>query len=278
MGKLLYPFKHDIVFKMYFVRHQDQLKRLIALILKIRLDSITEFVVVNGEIPPEMISTKFCRLDIHMKVNGRLVDLEVQVNDEGDYGNRAAYYGARDYSSALSSGMEYRDIPPVIIISIIDFKLWRGDDVHSMWHVSNDATHQRMVDNWEWHFLELPKLSNIVDTEDELDIWLNIFNADTEEDIKKLLKLEVPMVETTINAYREVTADGAFLELVRMREDAKHNEISALARARREAHKEGKLEGRLERDREVALKMIANNFPDDIIEQLTGLTRATVHQ
>ena len=64
---------------MFYVRHQDLLKRLVSLILGIPLESITEFRVINTEMPPEALRTKFCCLDINMKVNGRFVDLEIQV-------------------------------------------------------------------------------------------------------------------------------------------------------------------------------------------------------
>ena len=35
--------------------------------------------------PPESLEDRFCRLDINMTVNGQRVDLEIQVNDEGDF-------------------------------------------------------------------------------------------------------------------------------------------------------------------------------------------------
>ena len=55
MTELKYTFKNDILFKMYFMRHQEQLKFLIALILRIPLGSITEFMIINTEMPPEAI-------------------------------------------------------------------------------------------------------------------------------------------------------------------------------------------------------------------------------
>jgi hypothetical protein len=46
---------------------------------------LQEFVILNSEITPETIGKKFCRLDIHLKVNGEYVDVEMQVNDK-DWG------------------------------------------------------------------------------------------------------------------------------------------------------------------------------------------------
>ena len=111
MTKLKYKFTNDTLFKILFVKYPDLLKRLVANILKIPLESITEFVITNPEVPPEVVGDKFCRLDINMLVDGQRVDLEVQVSDEGDFPERSLYYWAREYSSALGEGGEYINLP-----------------------------------------------------------------------------------------------------------------------------------------------------------------------
>ena len=83
MSKLQYTFKTDTLFKMLFVKHQDLLKKLVAALLKIKAESIQQFIVRNEEMPPEALGDKFCRLDINMVVNDQLIDLEIQVAYEG---------------------------------------------------------------------------------------------------------------------------------------------------------------------------------------------------
>lgn len=77
MSKLQYTFKTDTLFKMLFVRYPELLKKLVAELLGVPLESLQEFVIRNPEMPPENLGDKFCRLDINMKVNGQRVDLEV---------------------------------------------------------------------------------------------------------------------------------------------------------------------------------------------------------
>jgi predicted transposase/invertase (TIGR01784 family) len=131
MRKLQYTFKTDTLFKMLFVKHKDLLKKLVAALLEIPLESIEQFVVRNEEIPPEPLGDKFCRLDINMVVNGRLVDLEIQVANEGDYPERVMLYWAREFSTALPAGESYSMLPRTVIISIIDFKLFDCAEFHS---------------------------------------------------------------------------------------------------------------------------------------------------
>jgi len=47
--ELKYTFKTDTLFKLLFVRHPDLLKRLIALLLDIPLESISEFINQSGD-------------------------------------------------------------------------------------------------------------------------------------------------------------------------------------------------------------------------------------
>jgi predicted transposase/invertase (TIGR01784 family) len=54
-----------------------------------------------------------------MTVDGRVTDLEIQVQDEHDYPERSLYYWAREYSTALGEGKEYIELPQVVIINIV---------------------------------------------------------------------------------------------------------------------------------------------------------------
>jgi hypothetical protein len=59
--KLEYNFKSDVLFKMLFCEHPHLLKRLIAVLLGIPIESISQFYITNTEMPPEEIGKKFCR-------------------------------------------------------------------------------------------------------------------------------------------------------------------------------------------------------------------------
>ena len=98
MTKLAYCFTNDVLFKMFFTRRQDLLKRLVASLLSITHESIQELTITNPEILPDIIENKLCRLDINMKIDNRITDLEIQVKNENDYPERSLYYWARDFS------------------------------------------------------------------------------------------------------------------------------------------------------------------------------------
>jgi predicted transposase/invertase (TIGR01784 family) len=235
---LEYTLTNDILFKIYFVKNQNFLKRFIALRLGIDLDNVEQFEVINPEIPPEMLSEKFCRLDVNMKVNGQRIDLEIQVADEGDYPERSLYYWARDFSSALPSGGDYVNLPRTILISILGFRLFKREAFHSEFQLLEVSDHTPLTDKQVLHFFELPKLPPPNSSEAEADLWLALFAAKSEEDLKKIEELGVPIMNEAITAYRSATVSPEFREAERLRSIARHNEAAALRHAAEEAAKE----------------------------------------
>jgi len=270
--KLEYTLKNDTLFKMLFVKYPDLLKRLVSALIGIRYESIDQFVITNPEIPPESLGDKFCRLDINMTVDGKRVDLEIQVKDEHDFPERSLFYWAREYSTALGEGKAFNELPRVVVISIVDFRLFDCVDFHSEYQALEVLRHTSLTDKMSLHYFELPKLPEVISVNNGLQLWLKLFDAETEEELKKIESLEVPDMQQAIEAYRSITATDEFRTLERMRSDARHNEASALSNARREGRDEGIDEGITK----VARNMLSRGWSIDEIIEVTGLTRAEI--
>jgi len=239
MTKLEYTFKTDTLFKMLFVKYPDLLKRLVAELLGIKYDSIEQFIITNPEMPPESLGDKFCRLDINMMVDGQRIDLEIQVNDEGDYPERSLYYWAREFSTGLSEGGSYSELPRTIIINILAFKLFDCKEFHSEFQALEVTRHTQLTNKMSLHYYELPKLPNSINTNNGKELWLKLFKAETEEELQKIEALEVPIMNEAVKAYRHVAASSEFREIARLWSKARHDEAQALNNAeRRGAEKE----------------------------------------
>ena len=201
------------------------------------------FEIKNPEMPPEILGKKFCRLDILMMVDGEQVNLEVQVENEGDYPERVLFQWARIYSNALPVGDKYNELPRTIIISILDFTLF-GDctEFHSEFKALEVARSNPLTDKMVLHFFELPKLPDCIDKkEDLLLLWLALFKANTEEDLKRIEELGVNELSEAVTAYNNITASSEFLEMERLRIKASHDEAQALynAERKRDEHWQG---------------------------------------
>jgi predicted transposase/invertase (TIGR01784 family) len=229
MSKLAHTLTNDLLFKMFFRDYPGLLKRAVARMLYISPENIDSILITNPEIPPEMMKEKFCRLDIVMKIDGRLVNLEVQVADEGDYPERSLYHWARLYSGALLSGGDYAELPQTITINIIAFKLFDCDEFYSEFRPLEVSRHCLLTNKQCICYFELSKLPEVVAGDDELKLWLALFNAKTEEELNKLKNIGGEIMAQAVMAYRHVSASGEFKEMERLRVLARHNEASALA-------------------------------------------------
>jgi len=227
---------------MLFTKYPILLKRLVAELLGIEYESIGQFAITNPDISPEEIEKKFCRLDINMVVNGQRVDLEVQVNDEGNYPERSLYYWAREFSTALDEGEDYTDLPRTIVISILGFTQFADPKkFHSEFQVLEVTSHELLTDKCALHYFELPKLPESVSADNSRDLWLKLFKAETEEELAKIEALEVPIMSEALQAYRHVAASDEFREIERIRSKTRHDEAQAIRNAerRRDEHWQG---------------------------------------
>ena len=89
------------------------------------------------------------------------------------------------------------------------------------------------------HFFELPKLPDVLNRDDLLLLWLTLFKANTEEELKQIKELGVTELSEAVNAYHNVTASAEFKEMERLRIKASHDEAQAIGNAERRGERRG---------------------------------------
>jgi predicted transposase/invertase (TIGR01784 family) len=155
------------------------------------------------------------------------------------------YHFARIYSSTLPAGNDYSLLPRTIIISIIDFKLFQCEEVHSEFQILEVNRHTPLTDKCGLHFFELPKMPNVnsINPQNEKDLWLALFNAETEDELEELSKTGGAVMNEAIQAYRGVTVTNEFRSLEWLREKTRHDEAQALQNAERRGEQRGEKRG-----------------------------------
>ena len=272
MTKLKYTMKTDTLFKLLFTKYQDLLKRFVAELLGIEYESIEQFIIVNPDISPEELGKKFCRLDINMMVNDQKVDLEVQVADEGNYLERSLFYWAREFSTGINEGEDYRELPRTIVISILGFiQFPNRSSFHSEFQCLETTTHEPLTDKMILHYYELPKLSPLENSDSGIDLWLKLFNAQTEEELKKIEDMEVPVMSEAIAAYRHVAASDKFIQIEKARSKARHDEAQAIGNAERRGEARGEVIG-IEK---MIITALQSNAPSEVIIAMQEIAEIT---
>ena len=246
MARNVVSAKLDIIFKKIFTENADLLHSFVASMLDIPPESITDIVVTNPEIPPETMTGKFSRLDLSLKVDDRLVNVEIQVKNDADYRDRTLFYWAKLYSSELKSGEDYSELKQTITINIINFNMFQGENYHNEVAAIIKETGEVFSDKFSIHFFELKKVGRKPNPVSSRELWLQFINADSEEALDMISQTNVPIMKKAVNVIYDMSEDTRIREIARLREKALHDEASAIKNAKMEGREEGRAEGRAE--------------------------------
>ena len=243
MARNIVKAKLDIIFKKLFTDEGNQhlLQAYLSDTLGIPYDSIENLVVLNSEIMPDSITEKYSRMDIRMKANGRLINVEMQIKDEGDYKDRSMYYLSKLYSNQLKSGDGYGKLNQCISINVLNFILFdEWADFHSSFRMREDKRNSVLTDNFIAHYFELKKIGKNFDKNNKQELWLRLINAETEDELDMLQQTGVKQIQDAVVVLHKMSADEKTRELAEMREKALHIEATEKAHAKAEGRAEGR--------------------------------------
>jgi predicted transposase/invertase (TIGR01784 family) len=284
MGENAVRLKLDIVFKKTFSEYDELLHGLLADLLKKPYDSIKNIKIRNSEILPDSLTGKFVRMDLNVEADGELINVEMQYRLDANFKDRALFHWSKLYGGELKSGEDYGDLKPSICINIVNHNIFDCEEYHSCFRVLEENRLEMLSDKCAIHFFELKKIGKDIDKDDKTKLWLQLINAESEEEFAMLEQTGVAPIQKAVRVIREMSEDVKMQEIARMREKALHDEATALNGARREGEAigltKGRAEGRAEGNRETA-KIIARNalrmgMNTDAVIQLTGLTREEI--
>lgn len=230
--------KLDIVFKKLFTSDDEVLKSFVADILDISKSDIKQIKVENPNILPSMIDGKQSQLDLKMSVDDKIVNIEIQLCNKGNFPDRSVYYWSKMFSDELKKSEDYAELKRTICINILDFKLFDDSSAYSKFLLLEETRHELLTDKCAIMFLELVKVNNKVDKNDRKKLWLQLLNAETEEELDMLEKTGVPEIQKAVVILHEMSADEQMRELARLREKAILDEKSAINYARSEGREE----------------------------------------
>ena len=276
MNKELLSLKFDIIFKMFFVRHQTLLKSFVSAILDIPMDNIRELVVTNPELPPEDQTAKGVRLDICLKLNNQVIDIEIQVHKYHDFKDRILFYWAKLFTTMLKSGEDYGMLKPAIAISVVDFSLFSECSEYQTDVVPViEGTQTIYSDKMRLRFFELQKLSikdGNLPPDDLKYLWLCLFNAKTTKDLDMLRETQHPDIVTACDMLQSLSEDEKAMNAQLAREKELHDMASLVAEGREEGWNKGREEGWNKGKEETAINMLTLGMSIDVIEKVTGLS------
>jgi len=290
--RLLDP-KNDFAFKKVFgtEKNKDILLRFLNDMLDYRNEpQITEVTLQQTILAPEANFQKKPIVDVLCKdAEGNEYIVEMQVNDEKDFGKRAEYYASRAFSNQLIKGGKYNQLKRVIFIAILDFKLFPDELPYKSEHLTTARqNHVNYLTGHTYVFLELEKFpkkkGDLSSLTTMIEKWAYFFKYAEETEFVEWERF-IATDQILAKAYSEL--DRAFWDATEMiAYEAFHKQemdyeaqISAvLAKGEAKGRVEGEAEGEVRANTQTACNLLAMGLSVQDISKATGLSAADVER
>lgn len=224
-GPIPYPLTNDYMFHMVFQNAISVLKSLLSALLDIPIQDISDLKLLNPIISGEAIDDKQVVLDLSMELNNKkIIDIEMQVANKGDWINRSVFYVCRNITEhSLNKGDDYADLLSAVHIGILDFNppdAPARDALYTQYLLMDVKTHHVYSDKLSLNVLNLRYLDKVPETERQTDLfkWAGIFRARTWEDLKAVAK-EVYGMDDLVFTMAKLSEDDKVRMACRARED-----------------------------------------------------------
>lgn len=243
MGRDVVKAKLDIIFKKLFTSDNSVLTAFVGDILDLPQGAIKKVDVLNPNIMPVNAEGKQGQLDLKMQVDDKIVNVEIQLRNRGDFRDRALYYWSKIYTDELKKGERYTDLKQTITINILNFNLFDCEEPYSSFSMLETKRHEQLTDKCSILFFELKKVNSKIESNNRKKLWLQLINAETEEELDMLEQTGVPEIQKAVVILHEMSADEELREMARLREKWTLDYNSDMSNERRMGRAEGRIEG-----------------------------------
>ncbi len=262
--------KLDLVFKKIFgdVKNTDILADFLATVLEINPSEITSIEILDNEVVPDALISKFSRLDLRITINRvTAVNIEIQVLNYGNYKERTLFYWAKIYTGELQKSEDYLNLKNTVSINVIDFNLFDCKEYHSTFKIFEEHRQELLTDKFRIDFLELRKAKEYKEygsMVNKKQMWMDFLNTNAEDD-ETLDRLATgsPVMQKAVAVLRKMSADEKELYEIEQREKAVRDEISARAYERQQGIEQGK--------NELVSKMKKSGMSDEQIQKILSI-------
>lgn len=235
------PF-NDFIFKKLFgtVGNEELLKAFLNAVMKDKnLPMIQEVTILEKlELEKNHFEYKLGIIDVHAKTDkGEVINVEVQLCNEYNITKRMLFYWSKLFSSNIKKGQDYKVLPKVITINILNFNYYDEKWVHLFFIPTADVDSNIKMNEFEVHFIQLPafrkKHEKNVKTHD-LERWLTFLTHSVdEEELEEIVAMDKD-ISKVYEEIKHLLSDEEILAVAEAREKQLLDYNSAISGAREE--------------------------------------------
>ena len=221
-GPLPVKMTNDYLFRALLQADEKTLKAMVASVLHIRVQDVTEIVVTNPIELGETVDSKELHLDVSVILNEKdKINIEMQASHYEGWSDRTLIYLCRSFDS-LNHGQDYREVQRAIQVSFTDFTLFPdAPEFFSIYMLVNkNKPAQIYSDKLSIINIDLTNIGLAAEEDRRygVDRWAKIFKADSWEELK-MLATEDKTTEQAVSSIWQLTDDRFIREEMLRRED-----------------------------------------------------------
>ena len=205
--------------------------------------------------------------------DNQTVIIEIKLCGNMDFVKRIFYYISKNIVNELKEGEDYKKLPRIISINLLNFNLDFGDEgkPHRCFKLIDTKNHNIDLDFIQMHIIEAKRFIEIIEksTLDELKknrllTWMKFFTSKNLKAIEKELMEANPIMTKVIEEYKRFTSDDKLMRAYDARDAFLLGQKMMLNREREEGRREGQIS--------IAKSMKKDGADINLISKYTGLT------
>ena len=273
--------KNDYLFKLLLGSEENKtcLQDFLECILDMPAGMIADLELLDKELTKDAISDKTGILDVKLRLkDGTAIDIEIQNSWSAEFIPRTLFYWSKMYIEGFKEGEAYTSLTRCIVINLISQGFKLNNEVHSVYSVQEQNSHQLLTDLLEIHFLNLSavKGANIRQSittkkQEKLINWLRFIETDDKEE-RAMLATTSPILQMLNEKIDVLSLSPEERKLYESRMKLK-SDIATISEVQ---FKSGLAKGSRQAKLETAKLMKEERISLNLITKITGLSQAEV--
>ena len=216
--------------------------------------------ILDPYLGPQIAGAKNSYLDVKALLNnGTFVIIEMQVLKVQAFGKRVLYNAAKTYALQLTRGELYKELRPVIALTITDFEMFSGnEDVISHFVFKEKTRLSDYIQNdIELVFVELPKFKKELEQLESLtDKWIYfIKTTGTLAEVPETMTT-VPQIQKAFEFANQLSLTQEEFNILQQQEFFAQDQEGSVALGREEGRQQGREEGRQQGEVKLILRLL----------------------
>jgi predicted transposase/invertase (TIGR01784 family) len=114
-------------------------------------------IIEDKSFSPKVIGDKASTLDVRAVLQSKTrVNIEVQIRNQNNLDRRSLFYWSKEYSESLNAGQDYRELPDVIAINIVNFDFPPVGNFHTRFQLREEHDRDMVLTGaLEIHFINM---------------------------------------------------------------------------------------------------------------------------